>query len=74
MLTIIPSIRESSIQPYHDLYSRNKLSFILLVSVLELVSMAIFVFAVGYLGSWTEEVGCQAYGIMKRWVVRPVGY
>jgi hypothetical protein len=36
------------------------------------MSIAILVCVFGYLRSWIEEMGFQARGILKRWVVRPV--
>jgi hypothetical protein len=44
----------------------------LTITIPELVSIAIHVCVVGYLGSWNKEAACQARGILKRQVVRPV--
>jgi hypothetical protein len=44
----------------------------LLVTILVLVPIPIHVPIPSNIRSWTEEAGCQARGILKRWVVRPV--
>jgi hypothetical protein len=40
--------------------------------VSEHVSIVILICVAGYLGKWIEEAGCQACGILKRRVVKPV--
>jgi hypothetical protein len=55
-----------------SIHSCSQLSSILIVNVSEPVSIVILVGVVGYFGSLNEEVGCQARGILKRQVVRPM--
>ena len=42
------------------------------VIVSEFVPITIPFCIPSYLVSWTKEAGCQAHGILKRWVARPV--
>jgi hypothetical protein len=34
------------------------------------IPITVHVFVPGYLVRWTEEAGCEAHGILKRWVVK----
>ena len=42
------------------------------VTVIVPIPIPVPVLVHGYIRSLIEEAGCQAHGILKRWVVRPV--